>query len=263
MRRLLSEPLVGFGLVGLLLFACFEWVTGPATQEIVVTDAVRTRISGDWQAQMGQAPTDEQLENLVTRWVEDEMVYREAKRLSLDQGDDIVRRRLVQKMRFVVEDEGMGAPPGEDALRGFFAANGERYREPPRVSFEHRFFSADSRQDPAGDVSAMLASGDPGDGDPFLLDRSFTRASKPVVVRHFGETFGAALFDLPASATWQGPVESAYGQHAVRIREQIEAQLPPFDQAAASVLADYEAERRASAHAAFMAGLRARYAVAR
>ncbi|MBS03264.1 MAG: hypothetical protein CMQ24_11230 [Gammaproteobacteria bacterium] len=263
MKRLFTEPLVGFGVVAVGLFVLFDLVTGPGGETIVVTDAVRTRIAGDWQAQMGEVPTPEEVENLVDRWVEAEMVFREARRLGLDEGDDIVRRRMVQKMQFVVEDEGLGPPPTESELRAFLAERASDYRRPPRVSFEHRYFSADTRIDPAADVTAVLAAGEPGDGDPFLLDRSFTRASRAMAARHFGDSFADALFRLPVSSAWQGPVESAYGQHAVRVRERTEATLPPFEEISEALLADYELHRRNAAQATFIEDLRQRYDVRR
>ena len=57
MKRLFSEPLLQFGVVGVLLFLIFDWVGVGTTQEIVVTNAIRTTIAGDWQAQVGQVPT--------------------------------------------------------------------------------------------------------------------------------------------------------------------------------------------------------------
>lgn len=262
-KRLLTEPLVGFGAVAAALFVLFYWLSGPTAETILVTDAVRTRIAGDWQAQMGQTPTPQQLENLVDRWIEDEMVFREARRLRLDAGDDMVKRRLVQKMRFTVEDEGLGAPPSEQELRAFLAERADDYRQPPRVSFEHRYFSADTRADPAADAAAALASGEIGDGDPFLLDRSFTRASRAVTARHFGDAFADALFRLQISQQWHGPIESAYGQHVVRVRERTESMLPAFADISAALQADYEMQRRRDAQAAFLADLKQRYEVRR
>ena len=263
MKRLFSEPLFQFGVVGVLLFLIFDWVGVGTTQEIVVTNAIRTTIAGDWQAQVGQVPTPEQLDNLVNRWVEDEMVFREARLRGLDEGDDIVRRRLVQKMRLLVEDEGVGPPAGEAELRAFFAANPGRYGEPDRVTFEHRFFSANTRTDPAADVVAALAGDGPGEGDAFLLDQSFSRVSQQMVDRHFGQAFAKALFSLPVEDSWQGPVESAYGQHAVRVRERISAKLPPYSKVAARVVADYDSERRVTAQKDFVESLKSRYAVKR
>ena len=162
-----------------------------------------------------------------------------------------------------VEDEAAGPPAGEAELRAFFAANFGRYGEPDRISFEHRFFSADTRMDPAADVVVALAGDGPGEGDAFLLDQSFSRVSQQMADRHFGQAFAKALFSLPVEDVWQGPVESAYGQHAVRVRERISAQLPPYSEVAARVVADYESERRLTAQNDFVEALKSRYAVKR
>ncbi len=44
------------------------------------------------------------LERLIDSWIRDEALYREAQRLGLAEGDEIVRRRLVDKMEFLLRD---------------------------------------------------------------------------------------------------------------------------------------------------------------
>ena len=49
------------------------------------------------------SPTPEDIRRLIENKVREEILYREALALGLDKGDNIVKRRLVQKMEFVHE----------------------------------------------------------------------------------------------------------------------------------------------------------------
>jgi hypothetical protein len=46
----------------------------------------------------------EEREKLAEQYIEEEMLYREAKSLGLEQGDYVIRQRLVQKMRYLIDD---------------------------------------------------------------------------------------------------------------------------------------------------------------
>ena len=98
----------------------------------------------------------EELAGLVEEAVKEDILYREALRLGLDRDDTIVRRRLAQKMTFMLEDGAAVALPTDRELGAYHAARGERYREPRRTTFVHVFLSDDRRADPAGDARALL-----------------------------------------------------------------------------------------------------------
>ena len=70
--------------------------------------------------------------------VDDAVLLREAYRRGLEQ-DAVVERHLVQKMRLLLGEE--VAEPAEAALRAYFAAAAERYRNPPTVSLDQVFYA--------------------------------------------------------------------------------------------------------------------------
>ena len=107
--RWLREPLLQFLLIGLLLFAGYDWLNDgsvdpdPVRRIELTADDVR-QIQIAWLAQGRAAPTAEQLRSLVDARVREEILYREALALGLDKDDTIVRRRMAQKMEFLFED---------------------------------------------------------------------------------------------------------------------------------------------------------------
>ena len=102
MKSLLNEPLLHFCLIGGLFF----WLAGGllgGDQEIVVNEGLKKALLADYERKHGVAPTNEQLAGLVNTWIDDEMLYREALRLGLAESDPVMRRRLIQSMKFLAE----------------------------------------------------------------------------------------------------------------------------------------------------------------
>lgn len=265
MRRWLTDPLLLFLLIGAAIFAAEVWLGGDDDYTIVVAPAAVDRLGDLWEAQTGRAPTADELGKLVEDHVREEIMVREAKRLGLDEGDTIIRRRLAQKLSFLTDDVATLATPDEAELRAHFEANPKRYETPAVTSFSHVFFSADRRDDAAGDARAALADFDPDGwrkaGDPFMLGRTYAWSSEPRIERDFGTAFATALAEIPADGLWRGPIESGYGAHLVRVDARNAALGADYESVAARVAADFDAERRAEANRAYFAALRAQYAV--
>jgi parvulin-like peptidyl-prolyl isomerase len=74
----------------------------------------------------------------------------------------------------------------------------------------------------------------------------------------FGDDIAAALFSLPPD-TWTGPYRSDFGLHLVRLRKRTEARLPPYDEIAEKVAAEFAATRRREANEAAYREMRAHY----
>ena len=120
-------------------------------------------------------PTREELHALVAGYLKEELLGLEAREMGLDQNDLIIRRRLAQKVEFLVKDTSRLAEPTDDDLRRFYEANRESFRSRARVSFTHVFFNPETRRDVAADAKAALAALSTGRagssiGDPILLD---------------------------------------------------------------------------------------------
>ncbi|MEM8767172.1 MAG: peptidylprolyl isomerase [Pseudomonadota bacterium] len=263
--RYLKDPLILFLLFGLILFFLERLIDGGDTgdYQIDVTLGQQSRIFDQWQAQMGRPPTAEEADGLIEQWIREEILYREAKRLELDSNDTIIRRRLAQKLTFLNEDLANAVPPEAAELEGYFENNVDRYLIPEQYSFEHRYFSSDRRDNAEADARAAIT--DPvGDGapqgDPFILQRSYADRSARELGDLFGRAFAESLAALPAGEDqWQGPVQSAYGWHLVRLSSRSEARKPPLAEVRDAVQRDYLQERRRRANDDFYQALRSRY----
>ena len=261
MRAALKDPLVLFLALGALIFAIAALRGADGNDDpITVAQADFDRLSDQWHAQMGRPPTTEELDGLVQQHIREEVYFREAKRLSLDEGDIIVRRRLVQKLQFLTEDIATGQPPAETELRAFFEAHRERYREPARYSFSHRYFSTDRRDDAEADARVALTDA-AASGDPFMLQRAYVARSVREIGNLFGKEFAQGLTGLEPADQWQGPVRSAYGWHLVRIDARLPERLPAYEEVSERVSVDFNLERRERANNAYYQSLLERYEV--
>ena len=160
--KLLREPLLHFLIAGSLLFGGYEWLNraapAPETEGPVrIGDGEVRWLRETFANQWRRGPTGEEMNDLVATLVEEELLAREARGLGLDQNDTIVRRRLAQKLTFLVEDTSRIADPSEDELRRFYVEHATRYRTEPRVSFTHIFFSPERRPQAEDDARALLA----------------------------------------------------------------------------------------------------------
>lgn len=263
--RLLREPLLYFLVIGAGLFFVAERFGGDGARRIVVTDTELARISDQWQAQMGRPPTDAELAALTEQWVREEIYYREAVAMGLGENDVIVRRRLAQKLSFLSEDLNGARTTDEQTLRAYHAAHAERYLEPERFTFSHRYFSSERRDQAQADAVAALRAEADGlngawEGDPFMLQRRYVERSQREIADLFGREFAQELALLP-EGNWQGPVSSAYGWHLIHVEARLPSRQLSFEDIAARVATDHLQEERRSASEAFYQSLRARYEI--
>jgi len=261
-------PLAVFLLLGLAVFALDHWRGGDAApRTIEVTEAQLAGIRERWAAQWDRPPTDSELAGLVDDAVTEEILYREALRLGLDRDDTIVRRRLAQKMTFMLEDGAAVPLPTDSELETRYAAGGDRYREPRRTTFVHVFLSHDREADLDEDARAILdeLQDSVGDawrqfGDPFMLLREYADRTDQEIAELFGDRFSAAVPDLTPGA-WHGPIGSAYGMHLVRVVARTEPRLPSFTDVRDRLFEVLVAERRRAQNEAALDAVRAQYEV--
>ena len=268
--RWLRDPLVVFVLLGIGVFALDGWLAGNETARpvIEITPDQVERLRARWIAQWGREPTGDELQTLMDQAVDEEILYREAQRLGLDRDDAIVRRRLAQKLTFILEDAGATGPPTPAEVEEYYAQHAERYRRPGRTTFDHVFLSRDSRTDPTADAKVMLdelRGVDDDDGwqrlgDPFMLARSYADRSDQEIAGLFGRVFTEAVAGLPVGG-WNGPVESTYGVHLVRVNGRTPPRAPALAEVRDRVTADLREDRRRDRSLAAYQELRDAYEV--
>ena len=234
------EPLVHFMLLGAAIYIALTWggsPPDPSSRVIKIGAAEREQIAESFALTMGRSPTDAELDSAIDAFVREEVLYREALRLGLDESDAIVRRRLVSKMDLSASLAAETAQPTDKILRAYLANNAERYAKKTTsiISFDQEIFP--SRAAAQAALQSEVVAGDPT-SLPAILEASSTRD----VAARFGEQFAEDIANLQPSDDWQGPVRSGFGWHLVRLRKR-EASSPEFDTLRPVLANDWRSEQ--------------------
>jgi len=270
MLRLLKDPLVHFLLLGGLLFLLFAWRGEPdATDpyEIVIADDDVQRMRQALAILHGRVPTREEMWAILEPSIKEEVLYREALALGLDQNDSQVRARLAEKMLFLTQDIVEPIEPTGAELAAYFETDPERFRRLATISFEHIFFSPSRRgaQLEADAEAALLIVREGGAdsvvSDDLLLEDRYERTEFAAIRRAFGDNFASTVTALQPENTWLGPIRSDYGLHLVRVTELNASYQPDLDEAGAEVKTALMAQRRLEANEAEYRELRGRYEI--
>lgn len=271
--RYLRDPLFHFLVLGTVLFILYSVVNGPArmsADRIVIDENQAMRLSEQFQRTWMRPPSRQELLGLAEDFVKEEILYREAKALGLDQDDLVIRRRLRQKMEFLNEDLTEPKAPTNAELQSYFDANRDKFRRSDRFSFQQIYMNplkstGDLKQTAVELLTRLNSnpalSADPNSiGDVTLLPTQLDAATEPEVAHTFGKNF-AKVIKNATIGRWSGPYESGYGLHLVRVMKHETGGLPDMAEIRPILEREWYAERRKEAHNSFYQALRARYDV--
>ena len=121
------------------IFLIYEWLSDetPGANSIIIDDSHLAHLVSVWELQWNRPPTEEELESLLEKHVRQEVFYREALRMNLDHNDEIVKRRMAQKMEFLSGDlSAFANSPTDEALRAYYENHREKYKIPFQYSFK-------------------------------------------------------------------------------------------------------------------------------
>lgn len=243
-RRWAKEPLVHFLVAGAVIFAGLGWrgsEEDPASRSITLTREDQARLSVNFAEVMGRPPTQGELDAVIAQWVREEVLYREALRLGLDEGDAVVRKRLAQKMDVIAASAADAETPVDATLEKWLADHPDRFAQDLKFAFDQIYFTSRTRAEVA---RTLLGGGADWTkvGDPVSLPATFEKAARSAVASEMGPDFATALEGTEAGKGWQGPIESALGWHLVRMRKRDPGVLPPLASIRQRVEDDWRAE---------------------
>ena len=271
MKRLLREPLVHFLLLGGILFGAYAYAERThggiesSTQIRLTIDDI-SQLVLVFRSQWRRNPTPDELRLLVEDRVREEVLYREAMALGLDKEDTIVRRRMAQKLQFLVEDAARA--PTREELETWYEPNRQRFALPSRLSFRHLYFSPDRRGNRARDDAAAALTklaARPEDSslaanlaDAFMFQEYYRDRASDFLGKEFGPNFALAVTQL-SPGSWQGPVESGFGWHLVFIDTLIPGRVPAFEEVEDDVRQAWLAAQKAQSWKKAYQDMRAKY----
>lgn len=270
MARAVREPLVHFLAIGVVLFALNTAIHGAQRSApgdaITISEGQVAQLAESYRLLAGRLPSRDELASLVDDFVTEEISYREAVAMGLDADDTIVRRRMRQKLEFLIEDATASEEPTEAELGAWLAAHADDYRLPERRAIRQVLVGADRRGEGvrahAEAVLVKLKSGaDPAKlGDPSMLPAAMPLTTEEGIAGLFGEDFAGAVF-AGGSKGWFGPVASPFGEHLVQVTQSEAGRAPTLDDVRDKVRSDVIEGRRDKARDDFHAKMRKRYQI--
>jgi len=246
-RSLLREPLVHFLLAGAAIFAIWSNVPpDPGERRIVVSEARVTRLVDRWLETYHRPPTPEEVDGMIREDVKDQVYYREAQRLGLDRDDEVVIKRMRNKLESIAMSDVQAATPSDAELQKLLDQNPAKYAPNPVYAFDQLYFGDDTPANRAAASAALAklkAGADPrGLGKPIPLPMHFDGDTSADIADQLGDDFAGALLKLPVGQ-WTGPVTSGVGLHLVRIDKRVLPPKPTLDKVRQQVENDWRAAK--------------------
>ena len=244
---LLKEPLLHFVLIGAALFFVYQWVnpgeSSETDKQIVVSNGRIEQLTTVFQKTWQRPPTADELKTLIDDYILEEIYYRQAKAMGIDNDDTVIRRRLRQKFEFLTDDAASLVQPSDQELADYLANNSVKFRQSPTYTFEQVYFNPESHS--KAEVAEELSFLREGKqvGDVSLLSPSFKDAYRRAVDGMFGTGFSEQLDQLQVG-DWQGPIRSGLGYHLIKIQSRSEGQLPSLDQVRPIVEREWSNDKR-------------------
>ena len=243
------QPLVQFFFFGLFIFILFEFIdsAGESDSRVIKVDRDSLLTHMQYRSKVFEPEkfeafleklSSKQYQSLVEEYVREEVLFREALALGLDEKDYIIRRRLVQKVEYLSRSSEPLVPVN---IEEFYDLNKERYVVPQKITFSHIFFGKDKRGGWEGaclvaqNTMKSFPSKSVRDrseselGDRFVFNRNYADKTKGVIASHFGGEFSETVFKEQVD-TWLGPIMSAYGCHLVFIERISKARFQALEE---------------------------------
>jgi parvulin-like peptidyl-prolyl isomerase len=226
------------------------YLANPASSSkdtIVIDDELVNRVGILFEKEWGRPPSDSEWAGLLDSEIRQEVYYRQALKMNLDHNDELIRRRMNQKLDFITSDLAQIKNPSENELQAYYTEHKAKYLQQASYSFSHIYFNADKRDRAKADAAALLPTLPATDanlsaltklGDPFPFAYHTDDAPAKEIDRQMGDGFAAALANLPVGK-WSGPVLSGFGAHLIFINAVTPAREPALAAIKDQLLNDY------------------------
>jgi hypothetical protein len=247
-KKIIKEPLLHFALLGVLLFWVFAYlnpVVENTVDKVLVTEHKIQQLNTIYQKKWRRSPTAAELKKLIDDYVIEEIYYREALAMQMDKNDTVIRRRLRQKMEFLLADASAATEPTEAQLQAYLDENAAEFEIPAQYSLQQIYLNT-TRPGSAqrvAEVQQALEEGLYVTGDTTMLPKRVKDTPADRIDHLFGHGFTKSFAEMPLQ-TWQGPVKSGFGLHWVYLEQREQSRKAKLDEVRAEVLREFEYDLR-------------------
>jgi peptidyl-prolyl cis-trans isomerase C len=237
---------------------------------LTFTQADLAQVQAGFERTRSRQPTGPELREAFDRYVRDEVLYREALVLGLDRNDPTVKMSLVRKITMLGTSQARTTEPTDAELIAYYELRAERYRTPASFDLLQIYFSPEKRgaqlETDVVEFLARLQGQEPRPeelgalGDVIMLPPAAEDMDENQLARTFGVAFRDAVMSL-AVGNWEGPVESSFGWHLVKILRREESRIPEWTEVRGRIVSDLKYESAGAAEEQFYAEILPRHQV--
>jgi len=237
-NRFKQEPLLIFAAIAVFIFLGDQMIALTKTdpKAIVITSQLRNDLKQIYANSFKRDPSARDMQILIDRWVDNEVLYREGLALGLDKGDDSIRERVIFKTLSVTQAEVNLPNPDENFLKNWFNEHQEQYNEPTQLNFEEA--GVFGKPNPVEIKNFVLALNGKGKSSIDSNLEIFKDRPRFTIVDGYGEEFTKSLEQLPQNE-WSA-LESTAGTRIVRLVRVKQGQKANFEQLKAKIYTDWK-----------------------
>ena len=263
LMHVLKEPLLHFAVIGLVLLGVSRLVSEPQEDPnlIRIDAATQAELAQIFETNRQRLPTKTEMDRLVRVHILNEALYREAKHLELDHGDQMLRERMVQRMRLMMNSGIVIQPPTDAELRAWYEERKADYAIPALISFVVIGLDTDSQSE-AIEVAKSANAADAAGARlsrPVAPFARFENRPRALMVELLNEVFVASVEQLTVDK-WT-PVPSPQGWQVVKFLGSTDQVMQDFDTVRAAMHGDWVEAERNKEEDRVMRALLARYPV--
>jgi hypothetical protein len=263
-----QQPFLIFLLSGLSIFFLDHMLNDswsqpePLQKSIEITAGLQTQLRLKFEKVWQRAPTKEETQGYLEDFIRSQILADAAQELGLDRSDEVVTRRLRQKMALVFRATAGHQAPTGDVLESFFKDHRADYLVPPSYDIEQIYLGPSAS---ASEVKTALnrIQSQPDWQPPHHaigIPMALGMQSQTQISKRLGRVFVDGLEALPLQQ-WVGPIQSGYGTHLVRLKARVPARLPELADVKTQVIEDWTAMQREQAVEHGYQRLRATYQI--
>lgn len=184
--QLARDPLIHFIFIGVTIFITVRLFAPEAenAKRMVVDQSVYEELVDIFADTNERALNLAEMNRLVNRWVLNETLYCEEIALGLQDGDEMIRERTMQKSPVLIQNAVILDPPEITVLRDWFEERRKNYDTSARITF--RFARVDGEEQEAWTIAAQLNAPETAQPEPGTVFR-FNSRTRDALVNVFGD----------------------------------------------------------------------------
>ena len=264
LKRILQEPLLHFAVVGSLLFFYLSSNDVTTKPQVVISEGRINQLTAQFSKTRQRTPSAEELKALIDNQVREDLAFKHGTQMGLVENDSIIKRRVQQKLEFMLNDSIASIEPSREELQAYLDTHQDKFIIAPVYSFKHIYINPEKHESTNAFIAELkkenLDEVYQDRGDTIMLESEYIDIGSLQIARLFGRKFTENL-DTITLNKWQGPVKSGFGLHLVIIDKKTSEHVATLNEMELEIKRNYRIAAQKQAIDAFYQELQKEYSV--